>query len=907
MKKNILFITAAFLLLFGLWTCADIDHLSDVNSLSNFKISMHSPQEIVIGEVEITADNIIAIPIKYGVDKFPLTFSAEVSFTGKIDCVVGIDFAKELTLTSLDESLMFTVVAESGLPRKYTVVARPVDYVLPSEIPFKLLFKSSENTAVLESAFVAEDTLTIYVIHPEFPISIVPKFEISETFEFKNFVNGQTAFTFQTLESLNKLTIEDKINGSTKDMIVRLYKLKEVLGKDDDYTNTNLYNTEFKATMQGKEGILEYKGHSINNAMDSVLLYTHSLGAASGFPVDFLLELGSLKDNIRLQDFTEQVTFNDYNEYTYFYMIDLTKKISRKWTVMLVEFDVPELPTAADVTDFTFDYTAYITESNKNCITLDKSNVEIYSENGEIWLKMTEHSNTLEENNWRVILNNVVITTSPGATFTMPQFKWNGSNDAWTGVVSFDVRSPKGMVKTWKVGIKDARDYIESAECDIISATVSSILPINAGVLSTQAEINAANKTISIYLSEDEGAYPITIQLAYTISQYANIVSQDNNTQPLVFASQSSSVTIAVRAENLINTQNYTVKLVAPPKSSEANITAFNVGALSPASFAVSGVSINTSAQEIVLSLSSSGSCPLTVNYTMDISRKASTDKALAGSFIFNNLAQQQTITVTAEDGTTKQWKIRFADYTPQLINWDMETWSGRDPQPKGTQSKPYWATANTTIVIIQMTGTTYTTGPTGLTAKLSSLKAPVLGTFASASLFLGWFDASKITSSVATSDPVVLTWQGIPFSATKKIIGVEVDVNYSSAGAANDDSGAITVELVKNNSASTYEYHGRRPTGEVHPNNTAVAVVSKKILLGHKAATVNGVTVDVVEKGVWLKKRIEFNYTGIPDVFDYTHFNIICASSSQGDSFIGEVGSTLLIDNIKLIYEGDE
>jgi len=900
MKRIIISTAIAFLLLAGMWACTNIDKLSDINTVATFKISTHTPQEIMIGEAEIIDDNFIYIPIKYGIDKFPLKFDADVSFKGAIDRVLGADISKTITLQSIDEPLVFTVVAESGLPRKYTIMARAIDYTLPAEIPFQLLSNSSANTIIYEKAFIADDILTIYAVNAEYPITLRPKFE-SNLIEFKNFVNGETDMIFQTSESVHKLIIVDKANCSSKDITVRLKNLEGVNGSDGDYSNTDIDSRDFKATMQGKDGIMEYKGHELSNDADSIFLYAYSLGTESGFPVTFSLVLGDLKDYIRLVDFTGEVTFNAYGETVSFYMIDLDKQINRKWNVTLVEFELPEPPTAADVLAFTFDYTAYRTESDKDCITLDDA-VEIYPDNGEIWLKMTEHSNTLEENNWNVTLNNVVITAATGATFTTPEFKWAGSNNAWTAIKSFDVSSPKGMVKTWKVGIKDYRDYVESGECNINSAEVSSVSPANASVLSTQAEIDQNNKIILIRLAED--AYPLSIRVNYALSQYATIISQENNTQPLVFAAQNSEVIVTVRAENLINTQNYTVKLVAPPMSSEANITAFNAGTLSPTSFGISNVNLNAAEQEIVLSLNQSGSCPLTVNYTMELSRKATADKSLSGSLVFANLAVQNTITVTAEDGTQKQWKVKIADYTPQLTNWEMEDWSGNDPQPKGTSAKPYWATANTTG-LITMTGTKKATGYSGSGAQLSSLRAPVVNRLASASLFLGYFNSSNVLGGL--SDPVSLTFQGIPFSASKKIIGIDIAVNYTSAGSNSDDTGAVTIELIKHNSSSAYIYHGKRPDGNAHPNNTAIPVARGRKVFGNIAATINGETVNVVTKNTWQTVRILFDYSTMSDVFDYTHLLVICASSSQGDAFIGQVGSTLLLDNIKLIYEGDE
>ena len=877
--------------------CIDIDDLSDYNTVTTFKINTYAPQEITIGEVEITEENIIYIPVRYGVDKFPLTFSAELIFGGLIDRVLGLDFSKPLTLESIDEPLTFTVVAKSGLPRRYTIIAKAVDFLLSEEIPFEVISKSSENTLVYEKALIENDIMTIYVIDPEYPFTLTPKFETSELIDFAKFKNGETPFTFNTFESLNNLIIVDKTNDSSKDIIVHLQKLEEA--KSDD---TDIYNSDFKAVMQGNEDAMKYEGHLVSNEKDTILLYANNLPGKSGFPVTFTLDLGELSGNdVSALGFKSEVTFEDYGETVIFYLVNVKKGICRKWHVAVAKFDIPELPTAADVIGFAFDYDAYriLLSGNQPCITLDRNDVEIYPENGEIYLKATEiRSVSLLASNWKVTLKSLNIQVTDGATCATPTLEWKGSNDAWKETRTFNVTSAKGTIKTWKVIIKDCRNYTQSSACDITGVSFVSMMPPAASESSTV--LNTSDKTITIHLKEDDGAYPLSVQLAYTLSPYAKITSQANNSQPLVFNSPTSEAIVTVLAEDGTTSQDYTVKLVPPVNTTEPNVTSFSVTSSSPSQFGLFNVNINTDLGEIVLLPNDVGSCPLTINYKMDIARKATSTLPLSGSLVFNNLAEQKKFTVTSVDNSTKEWTIRIV-CTHQLKNWTLENWSGNDPLPKGTNSAPYWATANTTG-IVTMTGTTKATGFTGSGAKLSTLRAPIVNTLASASMFLGWFDSSDVISGM--NDPVKLTFQGIPFSASKKIIGLEVDVNYSSAGSG-DDTGSIAIELIKhNNTSKPYVYHGDRPDGTAHPNNTAILVAEKRVLLGNKAATVNGEIVHVIGNNTWKTIQIPLDYSKMSNVFDYTHLLVMAASSSQGDLFVGDVGSTLMIDNIKLIYE---
>ena len=898
MKKNIFSKVITLLLLVGMSACIDIDDLSDYNTVTSFKINKYAPQEITIGEIEITEENFIYIPVRYGIDKFPLVFSAELAFGGAIDRVLGLDFSKPLTLEGMDKPLTFTVVAKSGLPRKYTIIAKPVDFLSQKEIPFELISNSSATTLVYEKAFITDDILTIYAIDPEYPITLVPKFETSELIDFDRFVNGETAFTFNSAESLNNLIIVDKINNSSKDFIVRLQKLEE--GRSDDM---DIYNSDFEAAMLGNVGVMDYKGHRVDNEKDTILLYANNLEGQSGFPVTFTLDLGELSsDDVSALGFKSEITFDNYDEAAFFYLINVEKGMCRKWHVAVAELDIPELPTAADVIGFAFDYDAYriVLSGNRPCITLDRTDVEIYPENGEIYLKATEINSvtSILANLWNLTLKDLSIQLSDGATCGTPTLRWNGSNTAWQETKTFNVTSAKGTVKTWKVIIKDYRSYTSSTACDITGVSFVSIMPPAARESSTV--LNTSDKTITIHLKEDDGAYPLSVQLAYTLSPFAKITSQTNNSQPLVFNSPTSEAIVTVLAEDGVTSQDYTVKLVPPVNTTEPNVTSFSVTSSLPPQFGLFNVNISTELGEIVLSPNDVGSCPLTINYKMDIARKAASTLPLSGSLVFSNLAEQKKFTVTSVDNSTKEWTIRIVS-TSQLKNWTLENWSGNDPLPKGSSSAPYWATANTTG-LVTMTGTTRTTGTSGYAAKLSTLRAPIVNTLASASMFLGWFDSSDVISGM--NDPVKLTFQGIPFSASKKIIGLEVDVNYSSAGSG-DDTGSIAIELIKNNNTSgSYVYHGNKPDGTAHPNNTAIVVAEKRVLLGNKAATVNGEIVHVIGNNTWKTIQIPLDYSKMNNVFDYTHLLVMAASSSQGDLFVGDVGSTLMIDNIKLIYE---
>ena len=120
---------------------------------------------------------------------------------------------------------------------------------------------------------------------------------------------------------------------------------------------------------------------------------------------------------------------------------------------------------------------------------------------------------------------------------------------------------------------------------------------------------------------------------------------------------------------------------------------------------------------------------------------------------------------------------------------------------------------------------------------------------------------------------------------------------------------GSSTIELVKpkpEQEGATFRYHGLRYDGTPHPLNTAEAVAHAKIEIGNSPGVAwNGSNITVVSSTNWTKVRVLFNYPG-GQMPNFTHLHIVFSSSAQGDAFKGVVGSTLKIDNVRILYEED-
>lgn len=890
-----LFTVSLFALI--LYACVDVDKLSDLNTIESFTIVSGSPSAIEFGEITIKEDSVI-VSILYGSDKFPLTLRADLDFTVKVDQIVGIDFEEGVTIEDINDTKEFYIMAESGLSRKYTLAFKREKYTVLSSVPFTYNNLSPKNSIIYNKATFIEEELVLSVVELTYPFSITPKFS-EDDYTYEGFINGNTQFKFEDESTTHNIIVVDSETGSKRDISLRSSSLRIVSGGDGNYESTDLFNSDLSLEIAQTTNQAELIGFRIENAKDSLSVYIKPSGEGD-FPLDILVEFGEVEQRcglIGVRD-GERVTLEGFDDKFRYYAVDPVAAIARYWQIVPIEYREPQ---SAEVLSFSYDYNKshniIITGLKiRKPIILDIESVDIFPQSREIWLMATEINNALASANWKVILQDIQITVSEGARYELPSsVEWIG-NDSWKESVSFKVIASDESVTEWTINIRDFRDQTPSDEAEILDASIRYMLPMMAKADPVSPiTLNESEKKISIRLDEDEDCYPLSVMLDYELSKYAMVVSQSENSVPIVFSGPDSVGEVVVKAEDGTESK-WTVVLIQPEKAEAANVVTFSIDSYSSPVFETGSIAIDPEEGEILITLDQSGSCPATINYSMGLSRKATASVSLKGSFNFDNLNSVPKFTVTSSGGNTKEWSVKIAPHTPQLKNWDLEQWMSDDKTllPAGKKKAPYWSSANNSFV----TGTTKSAGKNGgYCAKLYTQTA--VGNLASGSLLLGWFDASNPVTGL--SDPVKLVFQGIEFSASKKLVGVEMDINYSSGGDGND-TGSILVEFVKQDpyDLDSYVYHGRRPDGTFHPDNTAISKAMGQHIIANKPSI--GGTL-VVPSNQWQTVRVDINY-GSNDPLDYSHFVIICASSSKGDAFIGNSGTTMLIDNVKLIYE---
>ena len=965
MKKYWQILCAALMCLCG-YACSNIDGLNDYNAVFSFEITDHKGTggPIEIGEAEMDG-NYIVIPVLHGIHNFPLYIKGEPKFENPIDCVVGIDFNDwvEIDLKRggesgneplldeqgnyLFEEPTFYVQALSGLPRKYTL---KIDYQATSsdaEILSMVQFAERPETTVVgdllsvqSGASDGTNTALLNVVNPVYPFSVTPVFILSDGATLED--NGETSYTFEDASTRHTLTVT-ALDGTQKVWSFGMTVLPVVNGNSDgvdeamlqftdlnglsvepdssgflveefDFTasapateTTAVRQTRSVESLSARGQLLPTAGTADRQPTDTLHIYVNAF-SGDPFPLSVRLNF-PLSETVALVGNVQSMTFASLEETQDFWLLDTSTELARHWIVALESYESP----VASVLSFSYEYTAsQVSESlfgpSVPAIVMDEERtVEIDPVNRAIYLRAVEvHTPGTLGGTWSLNLT-VDMQVSNGASLVnLSGFDWVGA-DSWKTPKTFGVRAADGTVYEWKVVIRDWTngEPTPADGCDLLNVAVREVRPYVVKLEDEPLTIDRDNRTVTINVAEDEGGYPISVALDYTLSDYARITTQNGGRDPLVFASSEATNTVEIVSESGTNRATWTFRLRPPSKEIGTDVTSFRIESFSDTAFGAEVGSIDTEGAAINLNFTKVGSFPVTMNFRMGLSYKATssiTDVYGAGTLTFNGL-EDQTFVVTAQNGDQRQWTIRVT-YLPQLQDYTFEQWANSTTLlPAGVRGNPYWASANMTSPV-KVTGMTETEGAPGQ-GKAVQLKttSTLIGRLAAGSLFLGWFDASDPLGNM--NDPTVMTWQGIPFSSSRPIRGMEVDVWYHPGNGAASDGGALTIELVRQRDASQeFEYHGRKPDGTWHPKNNADMVAHGRAVVATQSGTLdNGDTAtQVVPDSQWTTIFVPLEYAGAYP--DYTHLSIICSSSSQGDAFKGTAGSTMKLDNMRLVYE---
>lgn len=236
------------------------------------------------------------------------------------------------------------------------------------------------------------------------------------------------------------------------------------------------------------------------------------------------------------------------------------------------------------------------------------------------------------------------------------------------------------------------------------------------------------------------------------------------------------------------------------------------------------------------------------------------------------------------------------------LENGDFEDWitSSGTVYPGISTSSLYWDTSNTganTMSNINPTSSTGTVRPGTTGSKAAQLKsASVIGMFfAAASLYTGSFGEVSIPNAIVnfgrpfTARPIALKGYYKYTPASVNMVGSNLPVN-ATVSKGQPDQCSIYIALAK----KTYSINNGDESSFIKFEDDPNIIAYGELPSG--AATEGN---EYVEFNIPLKYKEE-SFDEKP-----THIIIVCSASKYGDYMTGGVGSTLLLDDFELIYEG--
>lgn len=909
--------------------CSDIEGLNDYNAVFSFDITDHygAGGDIEIGEA-IVVGNDVYIPVYYGITNFPLYFKGEPQFENPVDRVVGLDAQEWVEIDLVRDS-------ESGEPltdeNGAYMFEEPAFYVqalsgLPREYRFRIGYEATSSDADVfpavsfaelpEGAVVAglltigeERTALINVVEPQFPLRVVPEFTISDGATLEG--NGTTEYVFEDASQRHKFTVV-AMDGTREEWSLGLAEMEVVSAATYGVAEEALAFTGlagFSAEPAGRGFSIEEYAISASAGAgealpaDTLALYVTTY-SSDIFPLAVNIEV-PLAEGVSLSGDMEGMEFGDMGAVNEFWLLDTAEGLARRWVVTLKEYSSP----VASVLDFAYEYSASEVDDGSGTLVSaivmdDNLSADIDAVNRCIYLRAVD-INDFGGEEWRLDLT-VDIRVSGGASLVgLDGFAWRGEG-SWRTPETFGVKASDGTVDEWRVLIRDWSngEPDSSDECTIYGVSVREVRPYQVRLASEPVSVDAGARTVTFALDYDDGCYPISFAVDYDLPEFARIATQNGGRDALVFESADSENVVEVVSESGARSERWTFRLAAPVQSSMADVTSFTVLSFSDSGFSADACTVDAGTATVNVNLASTGRYPVTMKFRMGLSEGAAssiTDRYGSGEMELSSMAEVPFI-VTAEDGTVREWTLR-PTYTPQLRNWNFESWlDNSTPLPAGVSGNPYWASANMSAPVV-VEGTTRCEGAAGegYAVQLAT-KNTLIGRLAAGSLFLGWFDTSNPMGNM--NDPVVMMYYGIPFAASGRIAGMQVDISYHPGDGPASDSGTLAIELIDATGLEEVIYHGTRPDGSWHPDNNAVRAARGEAIVATASGQLeNGATADlVVQDNVWQTVFVPLEYQGAYP--QYTHLTVTFSSSSNGALYEGAVGSVLKVDNVRLVYE---
>jgi len=282
---------------------------------------------------------------------------------------------------------------------------------------------------------------------------------------------------------------------------------------------------------------------------------------------------------------------------------------------------------------------------------------------------------------------------------------------------------------------------------------------------------------------------------------------------------------------------------------------------------------------------------PILLNADIKTSSGAKLSSLINGELEFSNSDAVLSTEVIAEDGTTKSWSVFLVH--KQLQNSGFENWfenmgmNGKSYKESGNSAiTSVWATANMGTSSYSVYGSKPISDGENTLVEIKTQEAGNLPITAG-TIFTGIFSLADAIAN--PTDPEKATLFGTPFifrpSGFKFKFKYQAGEDYIQATLINPTNifGGFTIEDISGEDECTiYAFL------EVRDGDQITEIARTKMESG---TTEDNMT----------ETMLTFDYTSNVNP---THITIVFSSSTGGALWRGAVGSTLVVDDLELIYE---
>lgn len=289
--------------------------------------------------------------------------------------------------------------------------------------------------------------------------------------------------------------------------------------------------------------------------------------------------------------------------------------------------------------------------------------------------------------------------------------------------------------------------------------------------------------------------------------------------------------------------------------------------------------------------------------HSLELSSFASSDISVGDTIDLN---VPFAFSIVSEDGTTRNWTITafVASATPQLDNGNLNQWyqtATEYYEPGESAATTIWATGNRGTQLLNKLATyPKDLGNGNLAAQMETLSNGPLGNIfgtpiSAGSLFTGYFNPDKIDPS----NPAAATEFGTPFAGRPKALRLKYSyspgaVNKNKSGGTLDYSDACDIYALLEVRIDGNKQ--RLATAWFRSEEEQAKLITLEIPFHYGSLSSDFPEAAQPENGVFVDVE-QLSYI-LP-----THISFVASSSFDGANFAGAIGSSLVVDDIELIY----